>query len=122
MFSREFIGQLAECLRALQIHAWRSGKVKKDELRQCRFSAHTIEDLLADMVHVEIDKTGFGSKDQHTRNQFVIRMAFAIRESASALDASQERDVRTGGGSQQLHERDHGADHHTAQKARPEHA
>src|SRR5262249_51246039 len=110
MFGHEFIGQLAECLRALQIHAWRSGEVEEDELRQCRLSAYAIEDRLADMVHVEIDETGFGSKDQHAGNQFIIRMPSAIRESAGSLDASEERNVGAGGSSQQLHERNHGAD------------
>src|SRR5438477_7422633 len=104
MFGREFIGQLAECLRALQVHAWRSGEVEEDELRQCRLSAYAIEDRLADMVHVEIDETGFGSKNQRAGNQFIIRVPFAIRESAGSLDASEERNVGAGGGSQQLHE------------------
>jgi hypothetical protein len=78
MFGREFIGQLAEHMGALQVHAWGSGKVEDDELRQCGPSAYAIEDRFADMIHVEVDETGFGSKDQRAGNQFIIRVPLTI--------------------------------------------
>src|SRR5437773_4270628 len=83
-FGSEVIGQLAECLRALQVHAWRSGEVEEDELRQRRLSAYAIEDRLADMVHVEIDETRFGPKNQHAWNHLVVRMPFAIRNTKNS--------------------------------------
>src|SRR4030095_15636751 len=102
MFGREFIGQLAECLRALQVHAWRSGEVEEDELLQCRLSAYAIEDRLTDMVHVEIDETRFGSKNQNAGNQFIIRMPPTIRESAGSPDASEERHGWRGGAARRV--------------------
>src|SRR5258705_8619438 len=100
MFGREFIGQLAECLRALQVDAWHSGEVEEDELRQCRLSAYAIENRLADILHIEIHETGFRPKNQRAGNQFIIQMPFAIRKTTSSLDASEERNVGAGGGSQ----------------------
>src|SRR5436190_12581573 len=114
MFGREFIGQLAECLRALQVHAWCSGEIEEDELRLCRLSAYAIEDRLADIVHVEIDETGFGPENQHAMNQFVVRMAGAIGETARFGDASQESDVWPRSATQQLHQRNDRADKDTA--------
>ena len=78
MFGHEFIGKLAKCMRALQVNAWGSGEVEEDEFRQCGPSAYAIDDRFADMIHVEVDQTGFGSKNQHAGNQFIIRMPFAI--------------------------------------------
>src|SRR5437773_1460042 len=103
-FGSEVIGQLAECLSALHVHAWRSREVEEDELRQCRLGAYAVEDHLADMVHVEIDETRFGPKNQHAWNQLVVWMPFAIRKTTSSWDASEERNVRPGGSAKQLHE------------------
>src|SRR5947207_15509362 len=96
MFGREFIGQLAECLRALHVHAWRSREVEEDELRQCRLGAYAVEDHLADMVHVEIDETRFGPKNQHAWNQLVVWMTLAIRKTKSSRDASDDSNARPG--------------------------
>src|SRR2546430_16709592 len=109
-FGSEVIGQFAECLRALQVHAWRSGEVEEDELRQRRLSAYAIEDRLADMVHVEIDETRFGPENQHAMNQFVVRMAGAIGKAARSGDASQESDVWPRSAAQQLDQRNDRAD------------
>src|SRR5436190_17017494 len=77
-------------------------------------SARTRLRIESQTVHVEIDEPRFGPENQHAMNQFVVRMAGAIRETARSGDASQESDVWPRSAAQQLDQRNDRADKDTA--------
>ena len=72
------------------------------------------------MVYIEIDEARFRTEDERAWGHLVVRVPLHIGETARARDAAEYGDVRSRGAVHELHERDDGADHDTAQKARAE--
>ena len=56
-FGGEFVGHAGKSVSALQVHTGRSGKIEHNLLRWRRFGVHSLQNRLADMVHVEVHET-----------------------------------------------------------------
>ena len=78
MFGSKIVGQLAKRMCTLQIHPGRSREVKDHQSWQRYFCAQSIKDGRANVVYVEINKTGFRPKDAHTGNKLIVWVTFAI--------------------------------------------
>ena len=83
-------------MRAVHVHAGRSGKVEHNELGRYGFSAHPIQNRVSHMIHVEIDKTRLRPEDQHAGNQLIVWMPLAIGKAPRAGNAPENGDMRSG--------------------------
>ena len=113
----KFIRQTCQRVRALQVHVRRGRKVYDDQLRMRRLPERLFRNCVSYVVYVEINQARLRPEDQDTGDQFVVRMALAIGETARAWDASKKCHVRPRGAAQQLDERNKSADHDAAQQA-----
>ena len=114
-------GKFRKHVRAVHVHQRRGGKVQHNEPGRRGFGAHSIQNRVAHVIHVEINETRLRPEDQNAGNQLIVRVALAIREPPRARDAAEQRDVRSRRAADQEHERDDCADHHAAQQARTQH-
>src|SRR4029077_1945037 len=72
MLCDEFVSHAGECMRTLHVHERRRGKIEHHELWQFRRSADTVQDRIANIVHVKVDEGRFGPENHYIRNQFVV--------------------------------------------------
>src|SRR5439155_12709905 len=68
----EFLSHAGECMRTLHVHERRRGKIEHHELWQFRRSAGTVQDRIANIVHVKVDEGRFGPENHYVRDNFVV--------------------------------------------------
>src|SRR3954453_19046576 len=56
-FRGDLVGHAGKSVSAMQVHAGRSGKIEHNKFRWRRFSVHTLQNRLTDMVYIEINET-----------------------------------------------------------------
>ena len=83
-------------MRAVHVHAGRSGKVQYDEFGRYGFSAHPIQNRVAHMIHVEINKTRLRPEDQYAGSQLIVWIPLAIGKAPRARNTPENGDMRSG--------------------------
>src|SRR5258708_28864210 len=94
MLSNDFASHTRKRVGTLHVNKRCGGEIEHYELRRCRLSANTAQDYVDDIVHVEIDETRFRTENHDVRNQFVVRMAVAIRETGCSRNSPEKTAVR----------------------------
>src|SRR5512132_493420 len=103
-FGGEFVSHAGERVRTLHVHTRCGGKIENYQLRRRRLATNTAQDHIANIVNVEVDQERFRPENHHVRNQFVVCMAVAVRETARTGNPSEKSDVRMRRYAYQLHE------------------
>src|SRR5262249_39491281 len=122
MLRDELVSHTSKRVGTLHVNARCGGKIQHYELRRCQLCANTAQDYVNDIVHIEIDETRFRPENHYPSDELIVLMSSAIRETASAGNSPKHSDVWPRGCVNQLHQRDHGPDHHAEKQTKREHA